>query len=151
LLLVRRNELTTDAAGSSWELLRDHHENQRRTAAYNSQATIAYAIESFLAQKHPDKEMLVIEGMSDDDTVKIVSRSGLPISVSCPKSNAAGAGAERFSRSLSSPRPRRLPNRRHQIWKRLRSRRQHLHAPCIDAALFLRLIRRGFQLRKIGS
>jgi hypothetical protein len=66
LLLVRRNELTTDAAGSSWELLRDHHENQRRTAAYNSQATIAYAIESFLAQKHPDKEMLVIEGMSDD-------------------------------------------------------------------------------------
>jgi glycosyltransferase len=42
------------------------------TAAYNSQATIAYTIESFLAQKHPDKEMLVIEGVSDDDTVKIV-------------------------------------------------------------------------------
>ena len=33
----------------------------------------------------------------------------------------------------------------------LRSIRQHLHAPYIDAALFLRLIRRGFQLRKIGS
>lgn len=42
------------------------------TAAYNSQATIAYTIESFLTQKHPDKEMLVVDGVSDDDTVKIV-------------------------------------------------------------------------------
>jgi glycosyltransferase len=41
------------------------------TAAYNSQATIASTIESFLAQNHPDKEMLVIDGASRDDTVKI--------------------------------------------------------------------------------
>ena len=33
----------------------------------------------------------------------------------------------------------------------LRSRREHLHAPFIDAALFLRLIRRGFQIRALGS
>ena len=61
------------------------------TAAYNSQATIAYTIEdSFLAQKHPDKEMLVVEGVSDDDTVKIVEfHSGPPISVSCPKRTRA--------------------------------------------------------------
>ncbi|MDI1266342.1 MAG: glycosyltransferase family 2 protein [bacterium] len=42
------------------------------TAAYNSQETIAYTIESFLAQSHADKEMLVIDGVSHDDTVKIV-------------------------------------------------------------------------------
>ena len=32
------------------------------TASYNSQATIGATIESFLAQEHPDKEMLVIDG-----------------------------------------------------------------------------------------
>jgi glycosyltransferase len=42
------------------------------TAAYNSQATIASTIESFLVQSHPDREMLVIDGASGDDTVKIV-------------------------------------------------------------------------------
>jgi glycosyltransferase len=42
------------------------------TAAYNSQATIAYTLESFLAQSHRDKEMLVIDGASDDATLKIV-------------------------------------------------------------------------------
>ena len=42
------------------------------TAAYNSRETIAYTIESFLAQSHADKEMLVIDGTSSDDTVKIV-------------------------------------------------------------------------------
>jgi glycosyltransferase len=42
------------------------------TASYNSQKTIAYTIESFLSQRHPDKEMLVIDGLSSDDTIKIV-------------------------------------------------------------------------------
>ena len=34
------------------------------TASYNSQATIGSTIESFLAQTHPDKEMLVVDGAS---------------------------------------------------------------------------------------
>src|ERR1700719_1471274 len=48
------------------------------TAAYNSEATIAYTIESFLGQRYRDKEMLVIDGASDDATLKIVEsfRSG---------------------------------------------------------------------------
>jgi glycosyltransferase len=32
----------------------------------------------------------------------------------------------------------------------LRSRRVHLNAPIVDAAFFLRFLRRGFQLRKLG-
>src|ERR1700674_795085 len=48
------------------------------TAAYNSQATIASTIESFLGQTHPDKEMLVIDGASKDDTLKIVESFGSP-------------------------------------------------------------------------
>jgi len=46
------------------------------TAAYNSQATIASTIESFLGQTHPDKEMLVIDGASKDDTLKVVESFG---------------------------------------------------------------------------
>lgn len=46
------------------------------TAAYNSEATIASTIESFLAQSHPDKEMLVIDGASSDGTVKLVESFG---------------------------------------------------------------------------
>ena len=46
------------------------------TAAYNSQATIASTIKSFLSQTHPDKEMLVIDGASNDDTLKIVKSFG---------------------------------------------------------------------------
>ncbi|HYW61641.1 MAG TPA: glycosyltransferase family 2 protein [Bradyrhizobium sp.] len=42
------------------------------TASYNSQKTIAFTIESFLCQRHPDKEMLVIDGSSSDETIKIV-------------------------------------------------------------------------------
>ena len=42
------------------------------TASYNSEATIGFTIESFLRQKHPDKEMLVIDGASRDATLKIV-------------------------------------------------------------------------------
>jgi glycosyltransferase len=46
------------------------------TASYNSQATIGFTIESFLAQTHPDKEMLVIDGASGDATLKIVESFG---------------------------------------------------------------------------
>ena len=46
------------------------------TASYNSQATIGFTIESFLAQDHPDKEMLVIDGASGDATLKIVESFG---------------------------------------------------------------------------
>lgn len=41
-------------------------------AAYNSQATIGDAVGSFLAQDHPDKELVVIDGASQDDTCAIV-------------------------------------------------------------------------------
>lgn len=46
------------------------------TASYNSQATIGATIESFLAQTHPDKEMLVVDGASKDATLKIVESFG---------------------------------------------------------------------------
>src|SRR5580658_7222436 len=46
------------------------------TASYNSEATIGYTIESFLGQKHPEKEMLVIDGASGDATLKIVESFG---------------------------------------------------------------------------
>lgn len=34
------------------------------TASYNSEATIGFTIESFMAQNHPEKEMQVIDGAS---------------------------------------------------------------------------------------
>jgi glycosyltransferase len=46
------------------------------TASYNSEATIGFTIESFLAQNHPEKEMLVIDGASGDSTLKIVQSFG---------------------------------------------------------------------------
>jgi glycosyltransferase len=46
------------------------------TASYNSEATIGFTIESFLAQNHPEKEMLVIDGASDDATLRIVESFG---------------------------------------------------------------------------
>jgi glycosyltransferase len=46
------------------------------TASYNSEATIGFTIESFLDQKHSDKEMLVIDGSSSDATLKIVESFG---------------------------------------------------------------------------
>lgn len=46
------------------------------TASYNSQATIGFTIESFLAQDHPEKEMLVIDGASGDATLKTVESFG---------------------------------------------------------------------------
>jgi glycosyltransferase len=48
------------------------------TTTFNSQATIALTIESFLRQTHPDKEMLVVDGASTDATMKIVESFGAP-------------------------------------------------------------------------
>lgn len=46
------------------------------TASYNSEATIRATIESFLAQTHPDKEILVVDGASKDATLKIAESFG---------------------------------------------------------------------------
>jgi len=46
------------------------------TASYNSQATIGRTIESFLEQTHPEKEMLIVDGASNDSTLKIVESFG---------------------------------------------------------------------------
>jgi len=46
------------------------------TASFNSEATIRSTIESFLAQDHPEKEMLVIDGASSDATLAIVESFG---------------------------------------------------------------------------
>ena len=39
--------------------------------SYNSVATIGPAIESFLRQTHPDKELIVVDGASRDGTQAI--------------------------------------------------------------------------------
>lgn len=44
------------------------------TVAYNAAATIGYTLESFLLQDHPDKELLVIDGASKDDTLRVVEQ-----------------------------------------------------------------------------
>ena len=41
------------------------------TVCLNSEKTIAHTLRSFLAQRHPDKEMLVIDGGSRDHTLEI--------------------------------------------------------------------------------
>jgi glycosyltransferase len=46
------------------------------TASYNSEATIGFTIESFLGQSHSDKEMLVVDGVSSDSTLKLVESFG---------------------------------------------------------------------------
>ena len=48
------------------------------TASFNSEATIGYTIESFLKQTHADKEMLVVDGVSRDGTLKIVESFASP-------------------------------------------------------------------------
>lgn len=48
-------------------------------AAYNSQATIGRAIESFLTQSHTDKELIVVDGASRDDTCAIVEGFKSPL------------------------------------------------------------------------
>jgi glycosyltransferase len=46
------------------------------TASYNSETTIGFTAESFLAQNHADKELLVVDGASTDATLKIVESFG---------------------------------------------------------------------------
>jgi glycosyltransferase len=41
------------------------------TVCLNAENTIAFTIESFLAQQHAEKELLIIDGASDDRTVEI--------------------------------------------------------------------------------
>jgi glycosyltransferase len=48
-------------------------------AAFNSQATIGQAIESFLEQDHADKELIVVDGASRDDTCAIVEGFDSPL------------------------------------------------------------------------
>jgi glycosyltransferase involved in cell wall biosynthesis len=50
------------------------------TVGYNAGRTIGHTLESFFAQSHPDKELVVVDGGSTDDTVAIVEsfrREGL--------------------------------------------------------------------------
>lgn len=42
-------------------------------ATFNSEATVGRAIESFLAQTHVDKELIVVDGLSCDRTCEIVT------------------------------------------------------------------------------
>jgi glycosyltransferase len=46
------------------------------TASYNSETTIGFTAESFLAQNHVDKELLIVDGASTDTTLKIVDSFG---------------------------------------------------------------------------
>ena len=48
-------------------------------AAYNSSATIGWSIDSFLAQEHPNKELIVIDGASRDETCAIVRAFDSPL------------------------------------------------------------------------
>jgi glycosyltransferase involved in cell wall biosynthesis len=43
------------------------------TVCFNSELTIRNAVESFLHQSYPDREMIVIDGNSSDETVAIVN------------------------------------------------------------------------------
>lgn len=46
------------------------------TVCYNSAATIRHTVESFLEQDYPDREMVVVDGASKDDTLDIVRSYG---------------------------------------------------------------------------
>ena len=48
-------------------------------AAYNSQATIRRSIESFLQQDYPNKELIVIDGASSDETCAVVKGFNSPL------------------------------------------------------------------------
>src|SRR5262245_62105955 len=48
------------------------------TVAYNSAGTIRHTIESFLRQRYADKELLIVDGDSDDETVSIAKSFGDP-------------------------------------------------------------------------
>jgi glycosyltransferase len=49
------------------------------TVCYNSQRTISRTIESFLAQEHDDKEMVVVDGASHDRTMDVAKSYGSPL------------------------------------------------------------------------
>ena len=63
------------------------------TVSLNSAATIRDAIESVLSQDHPDIEYIVVDGASQDDTMRIVAEYGDRIakSVSAPDDNVYDA------------------------------------------------------------
>jgi glycosyltransferase involved in cell wall biosynthesis len=42
------------------------------TVCYNSAETIGYTLESFFRQDHPEKEILIIDGASTDETLNII-------------------------------------------------------------------------------
>ncbi|QQS55441.1 MAG: glycosyltransferase [Candidatus Competibacteraceae bacterium] len=44
------------------------------TAVYNSHVTLADALDSALAQDHPDTELIVIDGASTDGTLEVIQR-----------------------------------------------------------------------------
>ena len=44
------------------------------TAVYNNRATLADALDSALAQDHPDTELIVIDGASTDGTLAVIQR-----------------------------------------------------------------------------
>ena len=48
------------------------------TVCRNAAATLPRTIESFLAQTHSDKEMVIVDGASTDDTLSIIERYGDP-------------------------------------------------------------------------
>jgi glycosyltransferase len=48
------------------------------TASYNSAKTIRHTIESFLGQRYPKKELLILDGSSTDETVSIARSFRVP-------------------------------------------------------------------------
>jgi glycosyltransferase len=44
----------------------------------NSAKTIGHTVKSFVKQNHPDKEMLIVDGLSDDETLQVVRSFGSP-------------------------------------------------------------------------
>ena len=44
------------------------------TVCRNAERTIAHTLDSFFAQEHADKEMVVVDGASGDDTLAIIAR-----------------------------------------------------------------------------
>jgi glycosyltransferase involved in cell wall biosynthesis len=44
------------------------------TVCFNSAATIGHTLESFFAQEHPDKELVIVDGASTDGTLDLVRR-----------------------------------------------------------------------------
>lgn len=71
-------------------------------AANNSQSTIRVAIESFLAQTHSDKELIVIDNASTDNTCAIVNEFNSPlISLYSERDNGIYDGMNKGLRRIS--------------------------------------------------